>query len=110
MAIWAINIVQLPINLLGWTNELMGGLLKAPIEFWMWIFGDGCFLMWGKNCWTDMPSAYRSELTNLDISIFNKEVGPGPNPGPEIPKLQNKSSWLGDWNRFSFDDIRAAFA
>lgn len=110
IAIWAINIVQLPFNIIGWTNELMGGLVKAPVEAWMWLFGDGCFLMWGKNCWTDMPSAYRSELTNLDISIFSKPVVNGQSPLPDVPEFQNKSSLKGDWSRFTWDDIKASFA
>lgn len=115
LIILGINIAQLPLfNLIGWTNELMGGLMKAPVEAWMWLFGDGCFLMWGKNCWTDMTSVYRSELTNLDISIFSKQVVasdplPG-NPGPEMPKLENKSSFKADWSRFTLDDVRRAFA
>ena len=87
----------------------MGGLIKAPVEAWMWIFGDGCFLMWGKNCWTDMPSAYRSELTNLDISIFSKEVVNPTTALPDVPEFDNKSSLGGDWSRFTWNDIIASF-
>jgi len=102
--IWIINILQLPINFIGWIWQFTSALMKVPIEFWMWFFGDGCFLMWGKNCWTSMIPEHRSAVTALDISIFladtketdadvdTEEIGPRPE-GPEFPAFTQNSSF-----------------
>jgi hypothetical protein len=108
--IWIINVAQSPLNLIGWVNEFLSGLHKLPIEFWMWFFGDGCFLMWGKNCWTDMIPEYRSTMTAMDISIFTKSVEmPHATDHPSTPKWSPGSSWDQNFGqRFSFDNIKKA--
>lgn len=108
--IWIINVVQSPLNLFGWINEFLSGMHKLPLEFWMWIFGDGCFLMWGKNCWTDMTFEYRSPMTAMDISIFAKSVEmPSATDHPSTPKWSPGSNWSQNFfQRFSFDNIEKA--
>ena len=88
----------------------------------MWFFGDGCFLMWGKNCWTSMIPEHRSAVTALDISIFladteetdadidTEEIGPRPE-GPEFPTFTQNSSFSQDFfKRFSFENVKKAWA
>lgn len=107
--IWIINVAQLPINIFGWLNEFLTGLHKLPLEFWMWFFGDGCFLRWGKNCWTDSMIPFRNDRTFMDISIFGKGLDVEPVAEPSKPTFTNKSSWSTDFDqRFSFDDIIAS--
>lgn len=107
--IWIINVAQLPINMIGWGNEFLTGLHKLPLEFWMWFFGDGCFLRWGKNCWTDWRLPFRSDRTFMDISIFGKDLDVAPIAEPSKPAFTNKSAWSTDFaQRFGFDDITAS--
>ena len=106
--IWIINVAQLPINIFGWMNELMWGLHKLPVEFWMWFWGDGCFLRWGKNCWTDFRIPFRTNQTYMDMSFFNKGADVTINE-PETPEFTNTSSWGFDFeSRLGWGNIMAS--
>ena len=73
------------------------------------VFGDGCFLRWGKNCWTDWRIPFRNDRTFMDISIFGKGLDIEPVAEPSKPAFTNKSAWSTDFAaRFGFDDIKAS--
>ena len=48
--IWIVNMVSLPVWLLGGLMRLVTELVTLPIDGWLLLFGNGCFLRWGGNC------------------------------------------------------------
>lgn len=85
IAIWVLNFVQLPLNFIGMYRRLMAITMTIPIQAPLWLFGDGCFIRWGPNCFNPGPSKYRNDpRQRFKVPIFAADLENLP-PAPESP-------------------------
>ena len=66
--VWIINIVHLPITLIGWGHRIFLETYGLPIDGWMLFFGSGCYIIFGNNCFFGKTSLYWI----LDIPYFTE--------------------------------------
>ena len=66
--IWGLNIALLPFTIWGWLMRIFLETFGLFIDGWLLLFkGNGCFLLWGHNCWFKPETNLR---TVLDIPLF----------------------------------------
>ena len=66
--IWGLNIALLPLTIWGWLMRIFLETFGLIIDGWLLFFkGNGCYLLWGHNCWLRPEMNLR---TILDIPLF----------------------------------------
>jgi len=68
--VWIVNIVHLPLTVLGWIQRFFLETFALPIDGWMLLVGNGCYLFFGNDCLLPNSSLYWI----LDIPWFTKDI------------------------------------
>ena len=73
--IWTLNILHLPITILGWIQRFYYETFGLLIDGWLLIFNfSGCYLFLGRHCWTKggFPG-FLNPNTFLDIPFLTTD-------------------------------------
>lgn len=82
--VWIVNIVHLPITILGWIQRIFMETFGLIVDGWLLFLGNGCYLFFGGDCILPSSSMYWI----LDIPWFTKDVKiPGINLQTEAEKV-----------------------
>lgn len=67
--IWAVNLVHLPFSIWGFLQQVFLEIFSFIIDGWMLLFGSGCFIFIGPDCYLQGWSTYLA----LDIPWFTRD-------------------------------------
>lgn len=68
--IWIVNLVFLPVTFAFWAYRIGIETIGLLFDGWLLLFGSGCYLRWGPDCWFAKKFSERSHRTYLDLPIL----------------------------------------